>query len=176
MAKKKLSRALPEQPRKKRPKYVMPPPNDDIDAYGWELRQVRLPSADDKHMASRPAFNIGQNIESIKRYGVDMQFACPKYVQMMLDNTPGIENAVQKAKAAGWTPEALKKITDAVLKAFNERVLVDIAEQFYRIAPMVADFYAARQAHIDLHGKEQEDEEPETEKPQIEAKTTKSRR
>lgn len=161
MRQKRVSRSLPEQPRKKRPKYVMPPPNDDIEAYGWELRQVRLPSADDKHIASRPAFHVKQDIESIKKYGVDMQFACPKYVQMLLDNAPNVDSAVQKAKAAGWTPEALKKITDAVLKAFNERVLVEIAQQFYRVAPMIADFYAARQAYIDLHGKTQEDDETE---------------
>lgn len=159
---KKLSRTLPEQPRKKRPKYVMPPPNDDIDAYGWELRQIRMPSADDKTVASRPAFHVKQDIESIKAYGVDMQFACPKYVQQMLDASPSIDSAVQKAKAAGWTPEALKKVTDAVIKTFNEHVLVDIAQRFYAIAPMVADFYAARQAHIDLHGKTHEDEETPT--------------
>lgn len=173
MRKKKESRSLPEQPRKKRPKFVMSAPNEDIDAYGWELRQIRLPSADDKHVAGRPAFNIKQDIKSIKQYGVDVQFVCPKYLQMVLDAEPAVGRAIEKAKAAGWTPEALKSVTNTVTKVFNERVLVDIAQRFYNVAPMVAEFYAARQAHIDLFGKPQEDESDDD---QIEANTTKSRR
>lgn len=176
MSKKKLSRTLPPQPRKRRPKHVMAPPNDDIDAYGWELRQIRLPSADDKREAGRPAFYIKTDIASIKKYGTEVTFACPQYVQMLFDADPAIERAVQKAKAADWTPAALEKLKDAILGTFNEKVLVSIAENFYRIAPMIADFYAARQAYIDLHGKEQEDEDQEPETDQIEASTTKSRR
>ena len=66
--------------------------------------------------------------------------------------------ALEKAKAAGWTPEALKKLQDAIVKTFSENVLVDIVDQFYRIAPMVAEFYAAREAYYDLHGREEKDE------------------
>lgn len=159
--KKKISRTLDPQPRKRRPKFVMARPNDDIDAYGWTLKNVRRPTAD-KDVAGRPVFHIPIRIEDIKRYGTEVQFLCAEYVQMQLDNCPGVTAAVEKAKAAGWTPEALKKIQDAVLKAFNEKMLVDVAERFYAIAPMVTEFLAARAAYRDMYGYDDEEDEPET--------------
>lgn len=161
MAKKKLSRTLDPQPRKRRPKFVMAKPNDDIDAYGWALKNIRLPT-DEKDIAGRPAFNVKTEIEEIKQYGVDVQFLCPTYVQRQLDNCASVTSAVQKAKAAGWTPEALKKLQDAIIGAFNEEILVDIAQHFYTIAPMLAEFYAAREAHEDMYGPENDDEDAET--------------
>lgn len=162
MAKKKLSRTLDPQPRKRRPKFVMDRPNDDIEAYGWALKNMRMPT-DDKDIAGRPAFHLKTSIDDIKRYGVDVQFLCPAYVQRQLDECPAVTAALQKAKAAGWTPEALKKLNDAIVKSFSEKVLVDVAENFYKIAPMVAEFYAAREAYYDMFGREdEEDEEPET--------------
>lgn len=158
MAKKKLSRTLDPQPRKRRPKFVMAKPNDDLDAYGWSLKNVRMPT-DEKDIAGRPMFHVKLNIDAIKRYGTEVQFLCPAYIEMQLDKCAGMTSAVAKAKAAGWTPEALKKLTDTVVKTFNELVLVDIAQQFYDIAPMVAEFYAARDAYRELYGDDNEDDD-----------------
>jgi hypothetical protein len=137
-------------------------PNDDIDAYGWALKNVRAPT-EEKDIAGRPVFNVPVSIEDIRRYGTEVQFLCPEYVQMQLDNCPSVTGALEKAKAAGWTPEALKKLQDAVIKTFSEKVLVNVASNFYEIAPMVAEFLAARAAYRDMYGHaDEEDEEEET--------------
>jgi hypothetical protein len=159
--KKKLSRTLDPQPRKRRAKFVMARPNDDIDAYGWSLKNVRTPT-EDKDIAGRPVFHVPVSIEDIRRYGTEVQFLCPEYVQMQLDNCPSVTGALEKAKAASWTPEALKKLQDAVIKVFSEKVLVDVAGHFYAIAPVVAEFLAARAAHRDMFGHEDEEDEEET--------------
>lgn len=176
MAKKKISRTLDPPPRKRRPKFVMARPNDDLDAYGWSLKNVRLPS-DDKDIPGRPAFHVKVPVQDIKRYGPDVKFLCPEYIELQLDSCPNVTKAINKARDAGWSAEAVNKITDAVVSAFNEKALVDIAQRFYEIASMVAAFYAARAAYRDMYGN---DELEETDTPeaddQIEAKTTKSRR
>lgn len=151
MAKKK-KHTLDQQPRKRRPKYYMPVPNDELDAYGWALKNVRHPSADDKTIAARPIFNLKQTGDSIKRYGPEVQFLCPTYLELMLDAAPEVDKALQNARASSYAPEALSKLTNAVMKAFDERILVDIAKQFYDVAPMIAQFYAARLAHRDMFG------------------------
>ena len=76
----------------------------------------------------------------------------------MLDRCPEIRKGAEKARAAGYSPEALKKFTKVVLDAFDNTVLVDIATRFHRIAPMVAGFYAAQLAHIDMFGSDEEAE------------------
>lgn len=158
MAKKKKKPLLDPQPRKRRPKYVMPVPNDDLDAYGWSLKNVRHPAVDDKTIGGRPVCQIRPEGDDLKRYGTDVQFACPEYLERHLDAAAGVAKALESARAAGYTPEALGKITAAVQKTFDDQVLVDIAERFYKIAPMVAQFYAARQAHRDMFGNRQDED------------------
>lgn len=159
--KKKISRTLEQQPRRRRPKFVMPSPNDDIDAYGWALKNIRLPT-DEKDIAGRPIFNIKVGVENIRRYGTDVQFLCPTYLEVFFDNCPQVSAAVQKARDAGWAPEQVNKITAAIVRTFDEKILVDMAQRFHRVAPMVAQFYAARAAHRDMYGDEEADDEPET--------------
>lgn len=157
MAKKKKP-LLDPQPRKRRGKYVMPVPNDDLDSYGWRLRNVRHPASDDKTIAGRPICNVKQDPESVKTYGPDVQFTCPEYLELHLDAAADVTKALESARAAGYTPEALEKLSAAVLAVFDDQVLGDIAEQLYRIAPMVAQFYAARQAHQDVFGKAKDED------------------
>jgi len=169
---------LPKKPPTKRPPFVMKEPNDNLEAYGWSLQWLRYQAADDPQIAGRPVFQLATDLKTIKRYGVDLSFIDPKYIQYMLDQRPEIKKGAEKVRAAGYTPEALEKFKNIVVKTFEEHVLVDIAQKFFKVSPLVAQFYAAKLAYEDTFGggeEEDNDEEP-TEPPQIEAKTTKSRR
>lgn len=163
---------LPKRPPQKRLPFKLKEPNDNMEAYGWMLQSLRHLAADG-HIAGRPVFTVSADIKTVRKYGVDLEFVNPKYLQYMFDQRPEIRKGAEKVRAAGYTPEALEKFKNTVVKEFEEHVLVDIAEQFFKIAPLVAQFYAAKLAYEDAHGDEKDDEEDE---PQIEAKTTKSRR
>lgn len=165
---------LPKQPTQKRLPFKMKDPNDNPEAYGWTLQSLRHLAADGQ-VAGRPVFAVPADIKTVRKYGVDLEFVNPRYLQYMLDQRPEIRKGAEKVRAAGYTPEALEKFNSTVVKTFEEHVLVDIAEQFFKIAPLVAQFYAAKLAYEDVHGVAEDDDE-EDDAPQIEAKTTKSRR
>lgn len=159
----------------------MPAPNDDLHAYGWELSKLRHATKDSKPgdtWPGRPVFNAPQTREQMQAYGHNAQFLCPKYLQMMLDAVPAVRKGAEKVRAAGYTPEALKKFAAVVVKAFEEVVLVDIAQNFFENSGLVAQFYAARLAHVDTFGPDEDEAAPEPEPApaQSPAKTTKSRR
>lgn len=174
----KNKRTLDKRPATKKAPFVMGEPNDDIDAYGWDLKRLRRPSkdADGTIWAGRPVFEVPQDIESIKAYGPEIFFLDPAYLQSMFDKIPEIKKATEKVRAAGYTPEALEKLTKLIVKQFEETVLVDIVQRFFQVAPTIAQFYAARLAHLDTFGAEDENEPGQAQEDQIEAKTTKSRR
>lgn len=161
----------------KRPPFVMKEPNDNLEAYGFSLRHLRHRT--DDGLAGRPLFQIATDIKAMAKYGVELEFLDPEYLHYMLDQRPEIKKGAEKAKAAGYTPEALEKFKNTVVKVFEEHVLVDIVQRFFKVSPLVAQFYAARLAYQDTFGadEDEEAEEPaEKPEPQIEAKTTKSRR
>lgn len=158
----------------KRPPYVMPAPNDDAEAYGWSLAHLRLPDKDEttgEIWPGRSLFDVKRDLDKMLRYGMEANFVCPHYLQYMLDQIPEVKKGVEKVRAAGYSPEALEKLAKLIVKVFEEHIVVDVITRFYKAAPTVAQFYAAHLAHVDTFG-EKEDESA----PQIEAKTTKSRR
>jgi hypothetical protein len=146
----------PEASNEPRPKFVMAEPNDDLEAHGWDLKNLRLPSKDstpDDVWPGRSMFNIEQTIESIDRYGPDVRFVCPAYIQIMLDRSPKLREAALAAKQAGYTKASIAKMHEIVVEVFNDEILPAIAEQFYRVAPYVAQFYAARLAQSTMRKK-----------------------
>ena len=168
---------LEKKPPGKRAAFVMRAPNDNLEAYGWNLRWLR--HATDDGVGGRPVFNLRIPIEEVRKYGPDLQFVDPRYLQYMLEQQPEIQKAMKKVRAAGYSPAALEKFTKLVVRVFEERVLVDIIQRFFKVAPLVAQFFAAKLAHEVTFGPEEEEDTDEPEKPaapQIEAKTTKSRR
>lgn len=159
----------------KRPPYVMPVPNDDAEAYGWSLANLRLPAKDPdtgEIWPGRTVFNVKRDLNNMLQYGMDANFVCPRYLQYMLDQIPEVKKGAEKVRAAGYSPEALEKFGKLIVKVFEEQILVDVVTRFYKAAPTVAQFYAAHLAHVDTFG----EKEDVTVTPQIEAKTTKSRR
>lgn len=165
---------LEKRPPGKRAAFVMREPNDNLDAYGWNLRWLR--NAADDGTAGRPLFNLPLTIEEVRKYGPELQFIEPRYLQYMLEQQPEIQKALKKVRAAGYSPAALEKFTKLVVRVFEERVLVDIIQRVFKVAPLVAQFFAAKLAYEVTFGAEAASEPEDDEPPQIEAKTTKSRR
>jgi hypothetical protein len=140
--------------------YVMPPPNDDAEAFGWSLGKLRHkdPNADPKDKDPWPGpyvFTVPTSLETRNIYGHNMDFICTGYVQMLLDSEPAIRAGAEKVKNAGYSPEAIKKFTKTVVAVFEQKIVPDIVERFRAVSDMVAEFYAARLAHIDKFGAEE---------------------
>lgn len=148
-----------EQPAKPKPAYVMPPPNSDAEAYNWELQTLRKPDPLSENKkdpdAGESIFRAPQeDMRTMRRYGHDAQFICPKYLQIILDKDPAIRKAAEAAADARYTKESIAALRKAVMHVFNTKVLPDIAENFEKAAETVAQFYAARVAHVRKFGRE----------------------
>lgn len=157
----------------KKPPYVMPEPNDDAAAFGWELKKLRHPADDSPKGDVWPGRSIFQpqvSLEEMQAYGHDMAFIEPGYLQRQFDQSPEIRKAAEKASTEKYSPEALAKLQRVISRVFHDTILPDIKLQFNAIAKMIAQFYAARLAHIETFGFEDDYGD------QIEPSTTKSRR
>lgn len=158
-----------KQPEQPKPRYVMPEPNSDLAAFGWDMGRIRYPSKDSTKTdvwPGRSVFEIAESEKLIDLYGFDINFVCPKYVQFVLDQSQDIRAGAEKVKAANYTQAALTEFAATVRKVFKDVVVREMIRQFEQVAVDVARFYAARLAHIDKFGLDD----------QIEASTTKSRR
>jgi hypothetical protein len=139
--------------------YAMSAPNADIAEYGWQLKNIRHPDAksvDKKDPdPGRPVFSAPQQtLQTLRTIGHDAQFLCPKYLQIILDSAPEIKDASMKAAESRYTKEAIGRLEEEVRRVFTEVVLPDIAKNFDAVAPLIAQFYAARIAHIKKFGKQ----------------------
>lgn len=150
-------RKLDKKPAMPKPAYVLPPPNDDAAAYGWSLGKLRYadPKADPKDKDPWPGpyvFTVPTDLETRQVYGHVIEFINPNYLQLLLDAQPEIRKGAEKVKAAGYSPEALKQFAKTVNTVFRDKILPDVATRFADVAGLVAEFYAARLAHIDKFG------------------------
>jgi len=147
----------------------MAEPNDDMHAFGWDLGRLRYPSADSKPndiWPGPPMFGAPEAKQLLNGYHFDVQFVCPKYVQMLLDIDPDVRIAAEKTRDAGYTKEALDDFNKVIQTAFFKKVVPRIIKNFNNMSIAVAQFYAARLAHIDKFGNDD----------YIDASTIKSRR
>ena len=140
-----------------KPPFVMADPNDDAAAYGWSLGKLRYqgepdPTDPGSCWPGEHVFCVPTPLEVRQVYGHNIEFVCPAFVQLLLDAEPEIRKGAEKVRAAGYSPDALKKYSKTVAAVFHEKILPQIAERFDRVAGMVAEFYAARIAHIDTFG------------------------
>jgi hypothetical protein len=165
MSKKRLSRTLKDPDAKAGPRaaYRMPAPNDNVEAYGWQLRNIRHAdpqSADKKDPdAGKSIFSAPQEtMATMRNIGHEATFICPKYLQIMLDSSKEVREAAMNAAESRYTQEAIGRIQDAINKVFTETILPDIAKNFEAVSGMVAQFYAARLAHIKKFGVVRDDD------------------
>ena len=157
MGRKKLDSKKEKKVAQPRPAYVMPPPNDDAAAYGWALGKLRYrdPAAHPKDKDPWPGpyvFAVPTDLATRQVYGHSIDFVNTGYLQLVLDAQPEIREGAEKVKAAGYTPEALEQFAKIVRRVFREKVLPEIATRFDAVTDLVAQFYAARLAHIDKFG------------------------
>ena len=155
---KKTIRSLEKQ-NKPRPAYLMPAPNDDAEAYNWELRSLRKadPRSTDKKDpdAGASIFRAPQETpQTMRRYGHEAQFICPKYLQILLDKEPEIRKAAEAAASARYSKEAIAELRKVVLRVFNTKVVPNIIENFENVSETIAQFYAALVAHVSKFGSE----------------------
>jgi hypothetical protein len=144
----------------KKPPFVMAEPNDDAAAFNWELRKLRHLSPDSKKgdvWPGRAIFHAESTLDDMQTYGHDLEFVNPGYLQMLLDRSPDVRAAAEKAREAKYSPDAIKQLRKTILRVFRDQILPGIDEQFTKISGMVAEFYAARLAHIDTFGFDDED-------------------
>jgi hypothetical protein len=145
----KLDKVAP----KPRPKFVMSAPNDDAAAYGWTLGKLRHPPQNPKDALQGPlVFDVPTDYATRQVYGHNIEFICPAYIQLLLDAEPAVRAGAEKVKAAGYSPEALKEFSETIIDVFKKKILPDVVRRFEGAAGMVAQFYAARLAHIDKFG------------------------
>lgn len=152
----KSSKKLPEQ-KQPRPAYVMPGPNSDIEAYGWDMSKLRYPDPESESKRDpdpgKPIFTAAEATwEHKQKYGHDLNFICPQYLQLMLDRSAEVRNAALAAHDDKYTAEALEKIAEAIRVECSATILPHIKKQLAEIIPMLAQFYAARIAHIKKFG------------------------
>lgn len=155
MAKKKNTLGL--KPPTIKPPFNLPEPNDDLHAYGWSMDRLRYPSENSTKTdiwAGRSVFDVDTNDALRETYGFNVEFMNAKYLQVMLDSSPRVMAACQKAADAKYSQESLLDLHKAVLTEFRDLVLPDIAKRFKKVAGMVGQFYAARMAHVQTFGEE----------------------
>jgi hypothetical protein len=143
-----------------KPPFMMADPNDDAAAYGWSLGKLRYPGDPDPeepgtHWPGDHVFNVPTPLEVRQVYGHNIEFVCPAFVQLMLDAEPEIRKGAERVRKAGYTPEALAKYRKVVLAVFQEKILPQMVQRFEEVSGLVAEFYAARLAHIDTFGVEE---------------------
>lgn len=152
----KSAKKLPAQNMPK-PAYVMPAPNSDIEAYGWDMSKLRYPDPKSDNPRDpdpgQPIFTAPESTwENKQRYCHDIHFLCPQYIQLKLDQSEAVRDAAIAAHEARYTKEALAKLDAEIYNEVTKKILPEIAKNFGQISGMLAQFYAARIAHIKKFG------------------------
>lgn len=157
---KKLDRKLPVQPPQPKPAYSMPEPNDDMAAFGWDLSKIRFPAPGLKRgdvWSGPPIFSVPITIELVNKYGPDISFLNPRFIQLCLDASPEVQEAAESAKAARYTVASINNLQKTILAVFNDKILPDIVRRFENVSDGVAQFYAARLAWTTKFGEDEPD-------------------
>lgn len=160
MGKSKLSRKLDKKEPSKKPPFNMPEPNDDLAAFGWSLDRLRYPSATSTKTDVWPGpsvFEVAEAKALYEQYGFNIDFVNPKFVQVMLDSSVAVRNAAQKCADSKYSPESRAALRAVINKEFRETIAPAMIERFKKISTLVADYYAARIAHLLTFGPEGED-------------------
>lgn len=155
----KISRKLDIKKPDKMPPFLMAEPNDDAAAFGWSLDRLRYPSEDSTKgdvWPGAPVFQIEEEKELRSLYGFNIEFVNPKFVQVMLDNSQKVRNAAEKCAAAKYSPESRAELRKVIMAEFKDTIVPEMLARFKKVASLVADFYAARLAHLMTYGPEED--------------------
>ena len=151
----RTKKKLDKQEKTIKARFTMAEPNDDLHAFAWSMDRLRYPAKDSKPNDVWPGpsiFGVPESDAHRNTYGYNVTFLNPTYLQFMLDQVPSVRAAAEKCAADKYTPEAIAELRKVVMAAFRDVVLPDMATRFKKIAGLVAEFYAARLAHIETFG------------------------
>ena len=151
MAKQKISRKLDKKEPSKKPPFNMAEPNDDLAAFGWSmdrLRYVSETSTKTDIWPGRSIFEVDEARELYEHYGFNIDFVNAKFVQVLLDNSVAVRNAAQKCADAKYSVESRANLRAVINKEFRETIVPAMVERFKKVSALVADYYAARLAHL----------------------------
>lgn len=155
----KISRKLDTKKPDKMPPFIMAEPNDDAAAFGWSLDRLRYPSESSTKgdvWPGAPVFQIEEESELRSIYGFNIDFVNPKFVQVMLDNSQKVRTAAEKCAAAKYSPESRAELRKVIMAEFKDTIVPEMLARFKKVANLVADFYAARLAHLMTYGAEED--------------------
>lgn len=141
------------------PPFVMAEPNDDAAAFGWSLDRLRYPAEDSTEedvWPGSPIFSIEEEKELRSVYGFNIEFVNPKFVQVVLDNSEKVRAAAQKCANSKYSPESRNELRKVVMAEFRDVVVPEMLARFKKTAGLVADFYAARLAHLLTYGPDED--------------------
>lgn len=154
----KIKRTLDVKKPDKMPPFIMPEPNDDAAAFGWSLDRLRYPAPSSTKTdiwPGQPIFQIDEENELRDMYGFNIEFVNPKFLQVMLDNSEKIRTAAQRCADTKYSPESRDELRKVIVAEFRDVVVPEMLRRFKKVASLVADFYAARLAHLLTYGPEE---------------------
>jgi hypothetical protein len=160
MAKSKLSRKIDKKEPAKKPPFNMAEPNDDVSAFGWSMDRLRYPSEDSTKTdvwPGRSIFEVAEAKALVEQYGFNIDFVNPKFVQVMLDNSIAVRAMADKCAADKYSEESRAALRRTIMTEFKDVVVPEMIARFKKISGLVADFYAARIAHVMTYGPDGED-------------------
>lgn len=151
----KIKRTLDKPKEGPKPPFNMAAPNDDLHAFGWDMGRIRYPAKDSTPndvWPGRSIFDVDSDSALQKEYGFNIDFLNAKYLQVLFDRSPKIMAACQKAAQEKYSENALANLRKVIMAEFRDTVLPDIEVRFKKISNMICQFYAARMAHMQTFG------------------------
>jgi hypothetical protein len=102
-------------------------------------------------------FGLEEANDLVKQYGFNIEFVNPRFVQVMLDSSPAVRIAAQQCADAKYSPDAIAKLRSVINTEFKQRVIPEMTARFKKVSKMVAEFYAARIAHLQTFGNDEDE-------------------
>lgn len=155
MAKAKLKRSLPAHEPSIKPPFNLAAPNDDLHAFGWSMNRMRYPAKDstpDDVWPGQSIFHVEEADEFKDTYGFGVEFVNAAYLQFMLDCAPNVRKAAVRCAKEKYSPDAIRNLQKNIFAAFRDNVVPDMTARLQKISRLLAEFYAARLAHIETFG------------------------
>lgn len=134
-------------------------PNDDLAAFGWSLDRLRYPSKTSTKTdvwPGRSIFEVAEAKELYEQYGFNIDFVNPKFVQVVLDNSPKVRAAADACAAAKYNEATRAHLRQVIDEEFKAKIIPEILSRFKKISPLVADYYAAKISHLLTFGADSE--------------------
>lgn len=137
-----------------RPKFVMPPPNDDLHDRGMRLWDVRVLQCD---RAGRLVCD-----SSDTPLGGEELWLEPRILLRLCDASPTLQKALAAAAKAQYSVQSRKHLKEQLTKLFEEEYIVKLLNEFDVVATYLVDYLLARRSCDEF---EKQTATPPTEEP-----------